>query len=152
MGRQAGCRRQLLRQCRSLQRCRRRFREMRATTPVYQRGRWKRSYLYACTQLFSPARLCSCFASRGDYECTCGALQHKLAELVAPTAEKPTALDKEVALAMQYGSSAFIGLLAGVCVRRSHSSSGSVPPHDIRTFAKDVDLCVLRAPVQATFA
>ena len=42
--------------------------------------------------------------------------QHKLADLVAPTAEKPTAVDKDVALAMYHGSNTFIALLTGVCV------------------------------------
>ena len=43
-------------------------------------------------------------------------LQQKLAQLVAPTAEKPTTVDKDVALAMHHGSGAFIALLAGVYV------------------------------------
>lgn len=77
-----------------------------------------------------------------------GALQHKLAELVAPTAEKPNAVDKDMSLAMQHGSSAFIALLAGVCVRLPHNATRSTRPHD----AKDIASCVLRAPVPVTFA
>ena len=58
-------------------------------------------------------------------------------------------LDKDVVLAIHHGSSAFIALLAGVCVPRPQRCSlGSVP----RQAADDIVSCVLCALVPATFA
>ena len=40
--------------------------------------------------------------------------QQKMAALNPPTADRPTALDKDVALAMHHSSAAFTAMLAGV--------------------------------------